>query len=97
MVNSQTTVMLVNPNRQPRPKSYHCGMNLWWTTAREQCARCANCLIQDDPKQDKPGTIMRCTALPVRGRGKFLYCIEARDGGKCGHDATLFKAKNEAS
>lgn len=62
-----------------------------WTTMRSQCATCKHRLVQDDPKQDKPATIWRCAVSPVRGRGRFAYCIEARDG-KCGPDATLYEA-----
>lgn len=63
-----------------------------WETQREKCATCKHCLVQNDARQDRQGTIMRCAASPVRGRGRFAYCIDARDGGKCGDEATLYEA-----
>lgn len=62
-----------------------------WEQQRQVCAKCRHRLVKDDAMQDKPGTIWRCMAIPVRGRGKFAYCIDARDG-KCGKEATLFEA-----
>lgn len=65
-----------------------------WTEARQQCIRCTHCQVHDDPRQDKPGTILRCAAFgPISGRGKLMYCIDARsEADKCGTGADRFEA-----
>jgi hypothetical protein len=47
---------------------------------------CKHVLIQDDPDQDKPATILRCSKHGQKGRGKWMFCIDAREE-KCGLEA----------
>lgn len=80
-------------SRQIARRAYHRRMIYTdWDAMREKCQACKHRLVQNDARQDKPGTIWRCAASPVRGRGRFAYCIDARDGGKCGEDATMYEA-----
>ena len=66
-----------------------------WRLERTRCEQCSNCLTETDPKQDKPGTVLRCLLTPSKHRGSpYQFCNYARDPGEpCGPDARLFVQK----
>mgnify|MGYP006374590157 CR=1 FL=1 len=68
-----------------------------WHLIKGLCKQCAHCVTETDPKQDKPDTIMRCSATPSKRRGSpHQYCNYARDPGEaCGPDATFFQPRTE--
>lgn len=56
-----------------------------WATERHKCESCRHILVESDPKQDKPRTILRCALWPSLGRGKRrIYAIYAREEDRCG-------------
>ena len=67
----------------------------WLAGERDKCQACAHSFRDDDPKQDKPGTILRCGLLPWSGRGKFQFAIYAREESFCGMDARKFQERND--
>lgn len=57
-----------------------------WVIERGKCLLCRHHIILNDPGQDKPGTIMRCTKHPQRGSKHGMYAIDARTE-RCGVEA----------
>lgn len=65
-----------------------------WQKERLKCEQCKHSRREDDPKQDKPGTIMRCE-LFLSGRGMNAYCIDARSDERCGVEAVRFEGNTD--
>lgn len=68
----------------------------WLTFGRAKCEACAHSYRDNDPKQDRPGTILRCSLLPCAGRGRCQFAIYAREESFCGMEARHYVRKNEA-
>jgi len=63
----------------------------WINGERDKCAACVHSFREDDPKQDKPGTIVRCGLL--MGGKRHQFAIYAREESFCGIEARHFEAK----
>lgn len=77
----------------PRFLSIHPSTALWFEQ-RKLCDKCANCSRPPVKANGIAVSVYRCLAMPVPVKGKYGFCIEARDAdGVCGPNATKFQPK----
>jgi hypothetical protein len=65
-----------------------------WKTEQAKCESCRHGLVEDDPQQDIPGTILRCDLFRLSTYSRRrMFALYAREEDKCGGDARLWEPK----
>jgi hypothetical protein len=86
----------VFPSRRDVFYAYHMSMNYAeWRNERAKCESCRHSLVENDPQQPTPGTILRCEMFGnarVSSRWR-MFAIYAREDDKCGKEARLWEPK----